>query len=75
MMKSFVRVDTLKIIDADGKIHVFSGQPGPKVTMRLSDRSLYHKLVFNPELYAGAASGATGLGVLLLTVGLWFPQS
>ena len=25
MMKSFVRVGTLKIIDADGKVHVFSG--------------------------------------------------
>ncbi|MEE8296539.1 MAG: cyclopropane-fatty-acyl-phospholipid synthase family protein [Hyphomicrobium sp.] len=55
MMKSFVRVGTLKIIDADGKVHVFAGQPGPKVTMRLSDRSLYHKLVFNPELNAGEA--------------------
>ncbi|MES0403913.1 MAG: cyclopropane-fatty-acyl-phospholipid synthase family protein [Hyphomicrobium sp.] len=55
MMKSFVRVGTLKIIDADGKVHVFSGQPGPNVTMRLSDRSLYYKLVFNPELNAGEA--------------------
>ncbi len=55
MMKSFVRMGTLKIIDADGKVHVFSGQPGPNVTMRLSDRSLYHKLVFNPELNAGEA--------------------
>ncbi len=54
-MKSFVRVGTLKIIDADGKVHVFSGQPGPNVTMRLSDRSLYYKLVFNPELNAGEA--------------------
>jgi cyclopropane-fatty-acyl-phospholipid synthase len=55
MMKSFVRVGTLKIIDADGKEHVFSGEPGPNVTMRLSDRSLYYKLVFNPELHAGEA--------------------
>lgn len=55
MMKSFVRVGTLKIIDADGKVHVFSGQPGPNVTMRLSDPSLYYKLVFNPELNAGEA--------------------
>jgi cyclopropane-fatty-acyl-phospholipid synthase len=55
MMKSFVRVGTLKIIDADGRVHVFSGSPGPSVTMRLTDRSLYHKLVFNPELHAGEA--------------------
>ena len=55
MMKSFVRVGTLKVIDADGNLHVFSGEPGPNVTMRLTDRSLYHKLVFNPELHAGEA--------------------
>lgn len=55
MMKSFVRQGTLKVIDAGGQVHVFSGAPGPNVTMRLSDKSLYHKLVFNPELNAGEA--------------------
>jgi hypothetical protein len=43
------------VIDADGNPHVFSGKPGPNVTMRLTDRSLYRKLVFNPELHAGEA--------------------
>ena len=55
MMKSFVRVGTLKVIDVGGKVHVFSGAPGPNVTMRLRDKSLYRKLVFNPELNAGEA--------------------
>ena len=55
MMKAFVRVGTLKIIDAGGKVHVFGGTPGPNVTMRLSDKSLYYKLVLNPELTAGEA--------------------
>ncbi len=55
MMKSFVRVGTLKVIHAAGNLHVFSGEPGPNVTMRLTDRSLYRKLVFNPELHAGEA--------------------
>jgi cyclopropane-fatty-acyl-phospholipid synthase len=55
MMKSFVRVGTLKVIDADGKLHEFSGKPGPNVTMRLRDPSLYYKLVVNPELHAGEA--------------------
>jgi cyclopropane-fatty-acyl-phospholipid synthase len=55
MLKSFVRTGTLKVVDADGKVHVFSGAPGPKVTMRLTDRSLYHKLFLNPELHAGEA--------------------
>ncbi|KAB0267012.1 SAM-dependent methyltransferase [Microvirga brassicacearum] len=55
LLKSFVRTGTLKVVDADGKVHVFSGAPGPKVTMRLTDRSLYHKLFLNPELHAGEA--------------------
>ena len=55
MLASFVRIGTLKVIDADGRAHVFSGTPGPSVTMRLTDRSLYRKLFFNPELHAGEA--------------------
>ncbi len=55
MMKSFVRTGTLKVIDADGKAHVFSGAPGPQVTMRLTDKKLYRSLVLNPELAAGEA--------------------
>src|SRR5215204_1278606 len=55
MLKSFVRIGTLKVIDAEGKVHVFEGAPGPQVTMRLTDRSLYHKLFVNPELHAGEA--------------------
>jgi len=55
MMASFVRVGTLKVIDADGKVHVYSGAPGLNVTMRIHDKSLYRKLVFNPELSAGEA--------------------
>ena len=55
MLESFVRIGTLKVIDADGGEHVFSGRPGLDVTMRLTDRSLYRKLFFNPELHAGEA--------------------
>jgi cyclopropane-fatty-acyl-phospholipid synthase len=55
MLKSFVRVGTLTVIDADGRRHVFGGAPGPTVTMRLTDPALYRKLVFNPELHAGEA--------------------
>ena len=49
MLKSFVRVGALTVIDADGARHVFGGTPGPTVTMRLSDRSLYRKLFSNPR--------------------------
>jgi cyclopropane-fatty-acyl-phospholipid synthase len=55
MLKSFVRVGTLKVVDADGFVHIFAGAPGPHVTMVLTDRSLYRKLFFNPELHAGEA--------------------
>ena len=56
MLRSFVRVGTLDVIDADGKAHRFGGTaPGPAVTMRLTDKSLYHKLFLNPELAAGEA--------------------
>ena len=53
MLKGFVRTGTLNVIDAEGKRHVFSGQPGPEVTFRLHDRGLYTKLFFNPEMGAG----------------------
>ena len=53
MLKSFVRTGTLKVIDADGQTHVFAGAPGPDVTMRLTDPTLYRKLFFNPELARG----------------------
>ena len=56
MLKSFVRVGRLKVIDADGHEHLFGGEkPGPNATMRLTDRSLYRKLFLNPELHAGEA--------------------
>ena len=56
MMTSFVKVGSLTVIDAEGKSHVFTrGHPGPNVTMKLSDPSLYKKLFFNPELHAGEA--------------------
>ena len=49
MMKSFVRIGTLKVIDADGKLHVFSGEPGPNVTMRLSDNRFTTSLYSIPN--------------------------
>lgn len=55
MMKAFIRKGQLTVIDADGKSHVFSGEPGPEVTMRLTDPKLYRTLVFNSELAAGEA--------------------
>ena len=55
MMKAFIRKGRLTVIDAAGKRHVFSGEPGIEVTMRLTDPKLYRALVFNSELAAGEA--------------------
>ncbi|MHB0951404.1 MAG: class I SAM-dependent methyltransferase [Allorhizobium sp.] len=56
MLKSFIRKGQLTVIDADGKRHVFGGrEPGPQVTMRLTDPKLYRSLVFKAELVAGEA--------------------
>ena len=55
LLERMIRVGTLEVIDADGEPHVFSGEPGPQVTVRLHDRRLHHRLFFNPELYVGEA--------------------
>ncbi|MCH9766076.1 MAG: cyclopropane-fatty-acyl-phospholipid synthase family protein, partial [Alphaproteobacteria bacterium] len=55
MLTSFVKVGSLKVIDASGQTHIFSGAAGINVTMQLSDATLYRKLFFNPELHAGEA--------------------
>ena len=55
LLTRFVRVGTLELVDVEGKTHVFSGGPGPKVSIRLKDRKLYRSLFLNPELYAGEA--------------------
>ena len=54
-LKSLVTVGTLRVIDANGKLHEFSGSPGPSVTIRLHDRSLHTRLFFNPHLATGEA--------------------
>ena len=55
LMKRFVQVGTLTILDAEGNPHIFKGTPGPEVTIQLKDRKLYRSLFLNPELHAGEA--------------------
>lgn len=55
MFRRFVQNGTLRVIDADGVLHVFAGGPGSQVTIRLHDKALYTKLFFKPELYGGEA--------------------
>ena len=56
LLRKFIRTGTLRLIDADGRAHLFGGAaPGPAVTVRLHDRALYRSLALNPELVAGEA--------------------
>ena len=55
ILEHLIHIGTLEVIDADGNPHVYSGGPGPEVTVRLHDRSLHTKLFFNPCFYLGEA--------------------
>ena len=56
LLRNFIRQGTLRVRDADGKVHVFGGRlAGPEVAIRLHDRRLYNRLFINPELYAAEA--------------------
>ena len=41
LLTRFVKVGTLEVYDVEGKAHVFSGKPGPKVAIRLKDRAVW----------------------------------
>jgi cyclopropane-fatty-acyl-phospholipid synthase len=75
LLGTFVRIGTLSLIDAHGRMHVFGGAPGPLVTVRLHDKRLHTRLALNPELYAAEGymdgtltfeSGSTVHDLLLL---------
>ena len=53
MLKSFVRVGTLKVVDAKGRVHVFAGAPGPKVTMRAQRPHALSQAVFQSRAARG----------------------
>jgi cyclopropane-fatty-acyl-phospholipid synthase len=56
LLQRFIRHGTLRVRDAEGKVHVFGERlPGPDVAIHLHDRRLYTKLFINPELYAAEA--------------------
>ena len=53
LLKRFVKVGTLTVTDADGGRHVFQGAAGPQVAFRITDKSLYNRMFFNPDLALG----------------------
>src|SRR5579883_2893267 len=55
LLRHLIAVGTLRVTTADGREHVFQGEPGRTVAIRLHDRSLHRKLFYNPRLYIGEA--------------------
>ena len=56
MLRRFVRVGKLTVVDAGGATHVFGGtEPGPEVTFHLHDPKLYRTLFFKPDPTLGEA--------------------
>ena len=56
LLENFIHAGMLTVRDATGGVHTFGGKaPGPMVTMKLGDASLYKSLFFSPELAAGEA--------------------
>ncbi len=56
LLRALVKSGDLSVIDANGKTYRFgvAGQK-PKSVIRLTDKSLHHKLFFNPEFHIGEA--------------------
>lgn len=55
LLTHLIRVGTLTVTDAGGRRHIFSGEPGPAVAIRLHDPALSRRLFFNPSLALGEA--------------------
>ncbi len=54
LLRRFVEIGTLEVIDAAGRHHRFAGrEPGPEVTVRLADRALERRLLWDPDLALG----------------------
>ena len=56
VLRSFVTVGVLHIVDASGRVHVLKGlEPGPEATMRIHSRRTQWRLLWRPALALGEA--------------------
>jgi len=55
LLNHLIRRGSLRVIDARGAMHTFSGDPGPQVTIRLHNRALEWQLFLHPRLMLGEA--------------------
>ncbi len=51
LFERIITIGRLRVIDAAGTIHGFSGSPGASVAIRLHDPALHWKLLVRPRLY------------------------
>lgn len=47
-LRKSVKYGELSVIDAKGRKHLFGGDTGPEVTIRVTDPALHFKLFHNP---------------------------
>jgi cyclopropane-fatty-acyl-phospholipid synthase len=55
ILKRVIHEGQLRVVGADGKVHLIGPGPGPAPTIRLHDRRLERQLFFNPKLHFGEA--------------------
>jgi cyclopropane-fatty-acyl-phospholipid synthase len=55
LLHHVIRRGSLRVIDAGGASHTFSGDPGPQITIKLHERALEWQLFVNPRLKLGEA--------------------
>jgi cyclopropane-fatty-acyl-phospholipid synthase len=55
LLSRLLRAGRLEVIDAEGALHVYSGEPGPSVAIRLHDPALYRRMLLEPSLAGGVA--------------------
>ena len=54
LLRRLVREGTLTVVDAGGRREVITGdRPGPRATLRMTDRQIERQLLTNPKLYFG----------------------
>lgn len=51
--KKLIKIGTLKIRDAEGKVHTYVGSAHPTVSIRLTNKEIERQLLLDPELALG----------------------
>ena len=55
VLRRLIRIGSLILVDANGVRHEIIGAPGPRVTIRLTDKALHRRLLLDPYLAVGEA--------------------